>query len=297
MKTRVYIDGFNLYYGRLKGTPYKWLDTLKLFENQILPSVLCDEWHSTPYLCPDQAISYFSAKIVERLSSASDSVSCQAKYHTALKKHYHGRIKLFEGYYSVSQQRVKAVDQEDENTLPKDCEHVLIWKVEEKQSDVNLALQAYHDAITNQVEQVVIVTNDTDIAPAMSMIREHTDIVLGLVIPSDSESRRPNTALTEQAHWTVSAINENQLKASQLPRVIPGRKATTKPISWYAQPILLQKAIDLAIPICGNRSKVFKWMDTPNPYLNNDIPIELMETTAGAERVLTYMRNWISSNE
>lgn len=26
MKTCVYIDGFNLYYGALKGTPYKWLD-------------------------------------------------------------------------------------------------------------------------------------------------------------------------------------------------------------------------------------------------------------------------------
>ena len=24
--THVYIDGFNLYYGALKGTPYKWLD-------------------------------------------------------------------------------------------------------------------------------------------------------------------------------------------------------------------------------------------------------------------------------
>ena len=24
--TNVYVDGFNLYYGALKGTPYKWLD-------------------------------------------------------------------------------------------------------------------------------------------------------------------------------------------------------------------------------------------------------------------------------
>ena len=26
MRTIAYIDGFNLYYGLLKGTPYKWLD-------------------------------------------------------------------------------------------------------------------------------------------------------------------------------------------------------------------------------------------------------------------------------
>jgi len=26
LRTVVYIDGFNLFYGALKGTPYKWLD-------------------------------------------------------------------------------------------------------------------------------------------------------------------------------------------------------------------------------------------------------------------------------
>lgn len=42
MRTNVYIDGFNLYYGAVKGTPYKWLDvaalSAKLFpRNQINP--------------------------------------------------------------------------------------------------------------------------------------------------------------------------------------------------------------------------------------------------------------------
>jgi len=30
MKTYVYIDAFNLYYGCVKHTPYKWLDLSKL---------------------------------------------------------------------------------------------------------------------------------------------------------------------------------------------------------------------------------------------------------------------------
>ena len=30
MKTNIYIDGFNLYYGCVKDTPYKWLDLAKL---------------------------------------------------------------------------------------------------------------------------------------------------------------------------------------------------------------------------------------------------------------------------
>ena len=31
MRTFVYVDGFNLYYGALKGTPWKWLDLVALF--------------------------------------------------------------------------------------------------------------------------------------------------------------------------------------------------------------------------------------------------------------------------
>ena len=37
MRTRVYVDGFNLYYGALRGTPYKWIDLVKL-SKLLLPS-------------------------------------------------------------------------------------------------------------------------------------------------------------------------------------------------------------------------------------------------------------------
>ena len=35
-KTIVYIDGYNLYYGLLKGTAYKWLDLLALRDSSFL---------------------------------------------------------------------------------------------------------------------------------------------------------------------------------------------------------------------------------------------------------------------
>ena len=40
LRTRVYIDGYNLYYGCLRKTAFKWLDVLALFEAHILPSIL-----------------------------------------------------------------------------------------------------------------------------------------------------------------------------------------------------------------------------------------------------------------
>ena len=30
MGARVYVDGFNLYYAALRGTPFKWLDPVRL---------------------------------------------------------------------------------------------------------------------------------------------------------------------------------------------------------------------------------------------------------------------------
>ncbi len=38
LRTRVYIDGHNLYYGCLKNSPHKWLDVHRLIE-RILQSV------------------------------------------------------------------------------------------------------------------------------------------------------------------------------------------------------------------------------------------------------------------
>ena len=37
MRTVVYVDGFNLYYGALKGTSWKWLDLVALFEKVLQP--------------------------------------------------------------------------------------------------------------------------------------------------------------------------------------------------------------------------------------------------------------------
>lgn len=35
-RTIIFIDGFNLYYSRLRGTPFKWLDIAALFPDEIL---------------------------------------------------------------------------------------------------------------------------------------------------------------------------------------------------------------------------------------------------------------------
>ena len=90
-------------------------------------------------------------------------------------------------------------------------------KLEEKQTDVNLALHAVKDALLGDIEHVVIVTNDTDIAPALNMIRAHTKAVIGLVIPTTDHERIPNAELGNYAHWVRTHITEVEPKLAQLP--------------------------------------------------------------------------------
>ena len=52
-RTIVYIDGFNLYYGAARGTPYKWLDLSRLYQI-MLPGDLIPE------------IKYFTARVSSR---------------------------------------------------------------------------------------------------------------------------------------------------------------------------------------------------------------------------------------
>ena len=53
MRTNIYVDGFNLYYGALRGTPFKWLDIRRMCE-LLLPN------HTIA------RISYFTARISAR---------------------------------------------------------------------------------------------------------------------------------------------------------------------------------------------------------------------------------------
>lgn len=297
MKTRIYIDGYNLYYGCLKGTPFKWLDVLSLFESHILPSVtaLVAGQRLTPVLDP-LAVKFFTAPILERVAKADDSVRCQELYHSALKKHQPGRLEIIKGYYSLTTTTAKVVDTTNPKKAPRECEETMVWKLEEKQSDVNLALHAVTDVFLGGIEHVVIVTNDTDIAPVVDMLKRHTKAAVGVVIPTTDHDRVPNTDLVKQADWVRTHITLAELQAAQLPRVIPDRRRpVSKPTSWYARPDLLEQALALGQAQLGQQAKVFQWLNRPNPHWGEVAPLDLLE--AGDTRVLDFMRQWADDEQ
>jgi hypothetical protein len=110
--------------------------------------------------------------------------------------------------------------------------------IEEKQTDVNIALHAYRDAVQGVCNQVVICSNDSDLEPALRMIRmdaPHTKI--GLIMPlratAKADGKVPNKRLTPLAHWVRHYIMDEELAQSQLPPNVPTRKKpASKPGHW-----------------------------------------------------------------
>ena len=140
LRTRVYIDGYNLYYGCLKGTSYKWLDLVKLFKEKILPSITAQVDGANLKLdLENLTIKYFTAEILEKLAKDPDSRTSQKSYLGALAKYSQNSLEIIKGNYSLIEAHAKQIDPQNSAKWPRDCQTVSIWKVEEKKSDVSLA--------------------------------------------------------------------------------------------------------------------------------------------------------------
>jgi hypothetical protein len=85
VRTFVYIDGFNLYYGSVKDTPYKWLDPKKFFKIVLHPK------HSI------ESIKYFTA-LVSSPPYDPQKTTRQQVYLRALKT-YIPEIEIFYGHF------------------------------------------------------------------------------------------------------------------------------------------------------------------------------------------------------
>ena len=204
----VYIDGFNLYFGALKNTRYKWLDLEKLFQK------LLGEHHSI------EQIKYFTARISAR-SNNPDSPYRQEAYLHAIEKHC-PLIKIYYGHFLTNKVKVKV------NNPPKGCPpYVITTDTKEKGSDVNLALHILNDAWHNRYDCAVLVSNDSDIAGALQLVKEEHNKKIGLIIPGH---RHPSTVLMQYKDF-MKVIRSSVLADSQLPDHIPGSNIS-KPSKW-----------------------------------------------------------------
>ncbi|MBG14701.1 MAG: NYN domain-containing protein [Alcanivorax sp.] len=224
MKTIIYVDGYNLFYGCLKHSRDKWLDLNALLVDRVLRA----QAPGSKLL----AIKFFTADIKAKVASRGDKAQqAQQSYHRALRALYPDTIQIIKGYYSLEKAHLPV-----HQTPPDKDRRVAVWRLEEKQTDVNIAVAAYRDALKTDARQLVFVSNDTDLAPVLAALREDLGhmIRLGVVIPVRSgKGRAGNAQLSRYSDWTRRHFTDQELRESQLPdRIATGRKPIRKPSYW-----------------------------------------------------------------
>jgi uncharacterized LabA/DUF88 family protein len=218
MKTVVYVDGYNLYYGLLRRSPYKWLDLYALFKNHVLDS-------SADVV----EVRYYTAPVLGKMSDDPESPHRQRIYLQALKKMHPGKVVTIFGKMSHTTPHHRLVD-----PIP-EAPHLEMVRVNffsEKKTDVNLASDLVAGAWTGAYEQAVLCSNDSDLEGALSTVRRHhPNIRLGLVAPiPGNDHRKISRDLTQFVDWqkTLSSVH---LANAQLPTKI-SLTAIQKPVSW-----------------------------------------------------------------
>ncbi len=206
MVTNVYVDAFNLYYGALKGTAYKWLDLGRLCR-LLLPGYSVHR------------IRYFTAVVEARPGDPGQQQRQQA-YIRAL-----GTIPQLSVHYgSFLTNRVRLPLATPVPGGPRTME---VLRTEEKGSDVNLATHLLIDGFHGDCEAAVVVSNDSDLRAPVDAVRNELGLPVGIVIPNPRVKR---SALRGDFYRRLRA---GVLAASQFPpRLVDAHGMIRRPPEW-----------------------------------------------------------------
>ena len=208
MKTNVYVDGFNLYYGCLKHTPYKWLDIAKLCR-LILPRDQVNQ------------IKYFTALVSARPGDP-DLPMRQLTYLRALATL--PEVSIIKGMFLSHPALLPLAPK----YAGKRRNKVWVLRTEEKGSDVNLAAHLLNDGYKGAYELAVIITNDSDLSEPVKMVRSELGLPVGIINPHKHQS----VELKRYATF-VKQIHLGALKQSQFPQILTDKDGTFhKPKYW-----------------------------------------------------------------
>ena len=228
LRTNLYVDGFNLYYGAAKHTSFKWVNVVALAQT-VLPN-------------PGLTITrtrYFTA-LVKADASDLQKRQRQETYIRALETL--PNLSVHHGHYlrSIVTMRLE--------TPPPVRARVI--KMEEKGSDVNLATYMLVDAFRNDCDQLVVITNDSDLAEPVRIINKELGLPVVVLNPhaEDTAARNsvrlgqrvkaaPSVALRKVARFTKdirSGGSNNHMAQSQFPQALldSAGRTITKPTDW-----------------------------------------------------------------
>jgi uncharacterized LabA/DUF88 family protein len=204
--TNVYVDAFNLYYGCLKGTPYRWLD-LGALCRRLLPK---DEI---------KRIRYFTATV----SAQPDNPHAPQRQQVYLRAlETIPGLSIHYGHYLSHVTRMPLA------RPGPGARTVEVMKTEEKGSDVNLATFLLLDAFKRDCQVAVVISNDSDLKLPIEVAQHELGLCVGVVNPHPPARRSRALQPT-----FFKQIRPSALAACQFPPVLrDARGEIRKPSRW-----------------------------------------------------------------
>ncbi|MCP5100885.1 MAG: NYN domain-containing protein [Chloroflexi bacterium] len=204
MIANIYVDGFNLYYGALKNTPYRWLDIAKLCR-VMLPRDTINQ------------IKYFTALVNPRPKDP-DQLTRQQTYLRALQTI--PNLEIIYGHFLTHEIMMPLA--------PPNQGYARVIKTEEKGSDVNLALHLLSDGYKNAYDVAIVVSNDSDLLMPIQFVKQELGKKIGILNPQ----KHPSKVLIANADF-VKNIRKGVLSKSLFPKRLTDSRGTFKKPSFW----------------------------------------------------------------
>lgn len=207
-KVSVFVDGYNLYHAvdNLKKPYLKWVNIKSLSEE------FAKKENGNEII----RIKFFTAPPIHK------SAETQQRYNCFIKAQQSFDIEIIEGKFKRKLQTYK--DSKGKSFTR--TSH------EEKESDVNIALAVLEDAFEKISDKILVITNDSDIAPAIRLARtKNSKLKINVITPPLIKTKRANYDLIDacgdinknkrgQVFFKTRMIKEEHLEKNLLPEVI-----------------------------------------------------------------------------
>jgi len=182
-RVAVYIDGFNMYHAMddvLRYHKYKWLDYHALAQSYVIGS--------------DELV-----KVMLFTAYARWDPPKMNRHKRLIKALAHQGAEVVMGRFKRRDWRCKTCG-------------AMNFKPEEKRTDVNIAVQLLRGAFRDEYDKAIIITGDSDIVPAIEVMRtEFPQKKLGVVAPIGRKARELEKAAHFKAPMTEDTLRKNQL--------------------------------------------------------------------------------------
>ena len=168
-KTSVFIDGYNLYHAikNLRKSHLKWVNLFNLSQEFAKPNNGFQI----------NRVQFFTAPPIHK------SIKTQQKYNAYIQALKHYDVEIIEGKF-----KKKLISY-------KDSKGKIFTRTthEEKESDVNLALAILEDAIEKISDQLLVITNDSDISPAIKLaLTKNPNLRINVITPPLTKTKKAN---------------------------------------------------------------------------------------------------------